>query len=209
MRTVCLVVLSLLVLGLGAIDPAEAYTPPARTVAEVATAIGYSRPGLSLGQRRAWAAALIGVAKKHRFDALTGWAIIHHESRWRPDAVSADGHDVGLGQIRVTLRKACADPASASCAAERQRMFDPATNMAVMGSAITAWRTLCKKTGKADLKHWLAGYGGYSRPPKTLCGRARVRSGKGWRWRDLPTPGPVRDIIQLRLRMIKRLARGK
>ena len=85
----------------------------------------------------------------------------------------------------------------------------------MMAAAISAWRKLCKrKIGKAPLmSQWLQGYGGYSRPPRILCGHKRVKVKQGkryrWVWRPTPVPKPVRDILQARKRMIRRLRKRR
>ena len=190
----------------------DAYRAPTRSVRQVAYAIGVTRPSASKAQRQAWAKILIRIAKAHNFDPLSGWAIIAHESHWRPNAVGSDGEDIGLAQVRYTASATCKkDPEGKPCLAYRASLFDPATNMARMAFAITAWRKLClKKIGKAPLmSQWLQGYGGYSRPPRILCGHKRVkRKVKGryrWVWRPTPIPKPVQDILDMRHRMIRRL----
>lgn len=189
-----------------------AYRAPRRSVSDVAYAIGKTRPKLALEQRRQWAKLLIKQATKHNFDPLSGWAIIAHESHWNPRAVSADGKDIGLAQIRYTMSRACRDDRdSDACERSKQALFSPAVNMARMAGAITAWRKLCKKKiGKGPLmSQWLQGYGGYSRPPKRLCGHKRVRvKRKGrwrWVWRPTKVPAPVARILRMRKRMIKQL----
>lgn len=192
--------------------PAHPYTAPTRTVKQVSHAIGTVRK-VSDKQRSAWARILIRVAKKHNFDPLSGWAIIAHESRWRPGAVSADGHDIGLAQIRYTLRRACReDRDSKACKQQKQALFDPAVNMAAMAEAITSWRKLCKKvTGKAPLmSQWLQGYGGYSRPKKgIMCGHKKVRRKGKVVWVPTKVPREVKRILQARRRMIRRLRKKR
>jgi hypothetical protein len=185
---------------------ASGYVAPSRRVDDVAYAIGRSRPDFAPLRRQRLASLLIAVAREHNFDALTGWAIIDHESRWRADAVGPDGEDIGLAQIRYTQSRACrAERDSDACRARRAALMDPAVNIRAMGGAIRAWRELCEeRTGIApDMRHWLAGYGGYSRPARQiLCGRERVRTARGWRWRELPTPKAVADIVSARKAMI-------
>lgn len=205
--------LSLLVGALVLVStPALPYTAPTRSVAQVSYAIKRVRKA-SARQREAWAKILIRVADKHNFDPLSGWAIIAHESRWRPGAVSADGHDIGLAQIRYTLRGACReDRDSKACERQKQALFDPAVNMAAMAGAITAWRKLCKKvTGKAPLmSQWLQGYGGYSRPKQgIICGHKKVRRKGKVVWVPTKVPKEVRRILQARKRMIRRLRKER
>jgi hypothetical protein len=59
------------------------------------------------------------------------------------------------------------------------------------------------------MKNWLAGYGGYSRPKQHIfCGRKRVRTKRGYWWKDLPTPKPIADIIAARKAMIRKLKKN-
>ena len=194
-----------------AVDAGATYAAPRRSIRQLTYAIGTTRPELPEARRRALAKMLLDVAKRHNFDPLSGWAIIDHESRWRANAIGPDGEDIGLAQIRYTEHAACRrDRSSPGCAARRAALMDPAVNMAAMGAAISAWRSLCTKvTGKApDMRHWLAGYGGYSRPEQNIyCSRRKVRSGKGWRWQELKTPKAVEDILAARKAMIRQLQR--
>jgi len=192
---------------------AEPYRAPRRTVGQVAHAIGVTRPRATLAQRVAWAKILIRISTAHNFDPLSGWAIIAHESHWRPGAIGSDGEDIGLAQVRYTASTVCKkDLDGEACLAYRASLFDPATNMGRMAYAISAWRKLCrKKIGKSPLmSQWLQGYGGYSRPPRILCGHKRVRvKRKGqyrWVWRPTPIPQPVQDILDMRRAMIRRLS---
>lgn len=186
-----------------------AYVAPRRSLKQLAHAIDVSRPGMADGKRQALARLVIDVAKAHNFDPLSGWAIIDHESRWDPKAISADGQDIGLAQIRYTVQRPCVeDRDSEACEAVKERLLDPAVNIRTMAGAISAWRKLCtEKMGKApDMRDWLAGYGGYSRPSEDIyCGHKRVRRGKGWVWKRLPTPKGVQEILDGRHRMIRRL----
>jgi hypothetical protein len=214
-RALAVAVLSLLFLTAGTVRDvhAKGYVAPTRSLAQVSHAISISNPSISKGKRSALAKLLIKVAKKHNFDPLSGWAIIDHESDWRPKAVGPDGEDIGLAQIRYTQSRVCRkDRDSKACQARRESLFDPAVNIGAMAHAITAWRELCeKKTGRApNMQNWLAGYGGYSRPKEGIfCGRKRVKTKKGVRWKELPVPTPVADIISARKSMIRRLRKDE
>ncbi len=192
---------------------AAGYQAPRRSVSQVAYAIGISRPGLADEKKTLFAKLLVEVAKQHNFDALSGWAIIDHESHWRADAVGPDGEDIGLAQIRYTTHKACReDRDSAACEARREALFDPAVNIRAMAGAITAWRELCERvTGKApNMTNWLAGYGGYSRPAEGIyCGRKKVKTARGERWQELPVPKAVLDIVAARKDMLRRLQKER
>lgn len=118
-----------------------------------------------------YATALQQEAKEHDFDPLTGVAIIHRESRWIPSAVSPDGEDHGLAQIRARYIGACRndpDPVhtpSEACARVKQSLLDGVYNIRVMATLITRNRELCKaKTGTAQFDQWLASYEGRNYP---------------------------------------------
>jgi hypothetical protein len=188
-----------------------------RSAAAVARAIALGAGGAALGRdtRLRYAKALIAVARDHNFDPFTGVAIIEHESRWRSSAVSADGEDLGLAQIRARFRSGCrSDPdpvraPSAACQRTRASLLDPVVSMRAMGSAITSWRKLCssksKGTGRPALLHrWLAGYGGMHRPSQGLrCGQRKVKG----RWRDVPLRPGVRWIRDHRRYLLRKLRR--
>lgn len=146
-----------------------------RPLAVIVAAILLSRPTLPVAEATRYARILADEAKKHDFDPLTGVAIIHFESRWRPSAVSADGEDWGLGQIRARHLAACRaddDPLgnpSDACRAAKQTLLVPEVNIRHMAAIISANRELCKeKVGSADLPRWLAGYEGLSRPSRDV-----------------------------------------
>jgi hypothetical protein len=190
-----------------------------RSASTVAWAIGAGPGGSALGKpvRLAYAKALLDVAREHNFDPFTGVAIIEHESRWRAGAVSRDGEDYGLAQIRARFRAGCnddADPVNApdaACKAAKARLLNPIASMKAMGHAISLWRTLCKSnkrgTGRAALLHrWLAGYGGMHRPSRGIrCGQRKVRG----QWRDLPMRKGVRWIVDHRKSLIRKLKRRR
>lgn len=111
--------------------------------------------------------ALQQAAQQHDFDPLTGVAIIHHESRFTPHAISPNKEDYGLAQIRARFVEECRkdkDPLrrpSAACAAAKQRLLDPNANIRRMAEIITYNKSFCKrKTGSDDLARWLASYQG-------------------------------------------------
>lgn len=190
-----------------------------RSAKTVSWAIGAAPGGSALSKelRGRYAGWLIGVARDHNFDPFTGVAIIEHESRWRASAVSDDGEDYGLGQVRARFRKGCrddADPVNApdeECQAAKARLLNPLAAMKAMGHAISLWRTLCKSTkrgtGRPALLHrWLAGYGGMHRPKAGLrCGQRKVKG----RWRDQRLPTGVRWIVNHRKALLRKLRRRR
>ena len=142
-----------------------------RALQLIVSAILLSRPSMPLPEARRYAHVLQEEAARHAFDPLTAVAIVHFESRWHPGAVSPDGEDYGLGQIRARWFGACrsdADPVrdpSPGCQAAKAALLAGEINLRRMAVIISANRELCKeKTGAADLPRWLAGYEGLNFP---------------------------------------------
>jgi hypothetical protein len=148
-----------------------------------------------------FATALLEQAKVHDFDPLTGVAMIFHESSFNPRAVSRNGEDYGLAQIRARFIGGCkhtqspvANP-TPECRQEKERLLDPEENIRVMAELITRHRAFCrKKVGTTAFARWLASYQGRN--------DARLK-----RWCK-PGPGTWK-IIEFRSQLIRRLyARG-
>ena len=142
-----------------------------RALQVIVSAILLSRPSMPLPEVRRYAHVLQEEAAKHAFDPLTVVAIVHFESRWSPGAVSPDGEDYGLGQVRARFWGACrgdADPVndpSPACRATKATLLSGEHNLRRLSTIITANRELCKeKIGNADLPRWLAGYEGLNFP---------------------------------------------
>ena len=179
-----------------------------RSIPVIVWAIGQSQPSMPAKQLTSYAQVVQDEAKKHDIDPFTIVAIVHNESRWRASAVSPDGEDFGLGQIRARYRKGCrpdipaAQDSSPSCSVVKANLLNGASNIRSMANTITAWRTKCRKvTGrKALLVRWLHGYGGMTKPGKgTWCNQTKIKG----RWRDLPTPSKLKPILSYRLRLIR------
>jgi hypothetical protein len=138
-----------------------------RPLAAIAFAIRFAHPEVSDSDAQRFAMSLQQAAQQHEFDPLTGVAIIHHESRFRPHAVSRDKEDYGLAQIRARYIGECRkdrDPLrrpSPACVLEKQRLLDPNANIRRMAELIAYHRGLCRrKVGSADTSRWLASYQG-------------------------------------------------
>jgi hypothetical protein len=117
------------------------------------------------------AKAIERAAKVAHVSALELVALVEHESHFRRSAVSPDGEDYGLAQVRARHRPACRkDLLSADCRDEKARLQNPAYNLAIIGRTIwhvkkgNAWK---KKRSAAV---WLAALAGTSnlRHPKVL-----------------------------------------
>lgn len=144
-----------------------------RPLTVIIAAMQLSRPGIPAEEATRYASALQYQAKEHGFDPLTGVALIHRESRWFPRAVSPDGEDHGLAQIRARFIGACRtdpDPVNApseACEAVKRSLLDGVYNIRVMATLITRNREHCRaKTGTALFDQWLASYEGRNYPGK-------------------------------------------
>jgi hypothetical protein len=164
-------------------------------------------PGMGRSTADGYGRLLTAEASRHGFDALDAAALICHESRWRAGAVSPDGEDFGLGQIRARYVGACvldSDPVghpSPGCVAVKATLLDGSSNIRRMADLIMRWTKVCRrKAGSGRARQWLAGYGGMSRPSESRwCGRRRQAT----RWVEETEP-KVQEILTLR----RRLARG-
>jgi hypothetical protein len=182
-----------------------------RSVFIITWAISLSQPSMSTAQRTSYAKIVREQAQKHRIDPFTLVAIIHHESRWRPNAVSRDGEDHGLGQIRARFEKACrkdADPVKApspGCKRAKMSLLNGTYNIRRMAGHIANWRKTCRKiTGQPALfKRWLHGYGGMGKRSHRgwvqICGQRPTKKG----WVDIPVRRQLRNIMNYRKRLIR------
>lgn len=173
--------------------------PVFRSIAAIVWAIRFAHPEVSEDAATTYATALQLEAQRHDFDPLTGVAIIHHESRFTPRAVSRDGEDYGLAQVRARHFGACRkdrDPRrrpSETCRAVKESLLDPAVNIRIMAELITTHRKLCrKKAGNDNLPRWLASYQGRN-------------SIKEDRW-CVPGDG-THSVIRYRDRLVREVAR--
>ena len=148
-----------------------------RTIAAIAVAIRFGHPNVSEEDATRYAVALQAAAVENEFDPLTGVAIIHRESQFHPRAMSKDGEDFGLAQVRARYIGACKldrDPKrrpSAACQAVKESLLDAEENIRVMGQLITGHRKLCRqKAGHSRQLGWLASYqGSNSRKENRWC----------------------------------------
>jgi hypothetical protein len=138
-----------------------------RSLATIIFAIRFGHPEVNDADAMRYAVALQAEAQRNDFDPLTGVSIIHRESRFHARAVSPDGEDFGLAQVRARHIGACKNDKnprsrpSAACQAMKQQLLEPEENISVMGELIAGHRKICKqKAGKASLLGWLASYQG-------------------------------------------------
>ena len=138
-----------------------------RTFAVIAAAIELSQPKLEAADTERYAKALQEQAVVHDFDPLTGVAIIHFESGFDQKALSKNGEDHGLAQIRARYIGACKkdpnpkDAPGPACRAVKKKLLDGVENIKVMAQLITQNRKFCKrKVGSTKFARWLASYQG-------------------------------------------------
>lgn len=179
-----------------------------RPIPVIVAAILLSQPRMDPARARSYARTLQQEAVEHRFDPFTGVAIVHYESRWRAGAISRDGEDLGLAQVRARYVGACRkDPSPVrapgrACRAVRGRLLEPHTSLRHMAAAITHWRRYCRRrTGRPALfARWLSGYQGYEGRPGVTCNQVRRRG----RWRDLPAPSLTLRVMRYRRQLVRR-----
>lgn len=172
-----------------------------RTIAIIVAAIEMSQPKLEDSEKRRYAEALQAEARDHDFDPLTGVAIIHFESSFNQEAISRNGEDYGLAQIRARYIGACKkdpnpkDAPGPGCREVKRQLLDGVENIRVMADLITQNRAFCKKkTGSNKFARWLASY----------QGRNNVRK-KQW---CKPGDGTYR-VMRYRTKLLEQLAKRK
>jgi hypothetical protein len=142
-----------------------------RTLQAIVAAIQLAAPGVPDPDAFRFARALREQAQVHDFDPFTAVAVIHSESRFNPLAISPDGEDYGLGQIRARYIGACkqadspVDYPTDGCIAQKQRLLDPEENIRILAEMISRHRDLCqRKVRSVKFQHWLASYQGRNDP---------------------------------------------
>lgn len=175
-------------------------------LAVIIAALHLANPTLSKPVRQNMAKTIAIEAERAHVDPLLMVAVFWHESGVRRGAVSKDGEDYGLGQIRARFIGACRhdeDPVhnpSEECLAVKASLLDANYNIRVTAQVISKWRKTCRETtGTKALPHrWLSGYAGESRSG-AMCGQRKV----GGRWRDLPQSSRVRNMLRLHKRLLQ------
>ena len=142
-----------------------------RPLAMIVAAILLTRPEMPKEQAEGFARVLRDEARARNFDPLTAVAMVHFESGWHPEVVSANGEDYGLGQVRARFIGACKDDAdpldapSPECKAVKQSLLDAETNLRAMAQLISDNKKLClARVKSAALPRWLASYQGLNFP---------------------------------------------
>jgi transglycosylase-like protein with SLT domain len=165
-------------------------------------ALGLSHPG-------DYEKAIQEGSKALKIDPLMVVEIMWHESRMHEKAISKDGEDYGLTQIRARYRPGCLldkDPVHApskACAQEKQKLLNGAYNLQAMFEAIGTWISVCKKkTGFISEESYLWAYSGLNRPKQgKWCGYQQTAAG----WVRLPIPSVVKQFLAGRRAMRLRL----
>lgn len=179
-----------------------------RSVAVIAWAISFASPSLPKNVAHSYAKTIRAEARNHHIDPFTIISIIRHESRFRASAISSDGEDYGLGQIRARFLKACrkdknpVHAPSPKCKVAKMRLLHGPANIRHLAGAISQWRKTCRRiTGKPALfARWLHGYGGMGNLRRNkICGMKKTRG----KWRDIPVRRLLKNIIQYRLRLVR------
>ena len=173
------------------------------------------------GQKaKTYAPILQEVGKKHRLDPATLIVLIDGESHWNPGLVNSIGC-IGLGQHCLQYQyKFCQKGSNynkAQCDAKKAPYFSGPFNLRATARAITTNRKFCnKKTNKrtkasrSQWRHWLPSYGGYNSPKRGIwCGQKRVKTKRGYRWRNVPIPKRIKMYMAKRVQIIKAVSRRR
>ena len=167
------------------------------TLHAIALAIALLAPWVGKPNRARYAAMIHREARAAGVDPFELVAIYRHESHFNPRA--ENGSCRGLGQV---CPPECHDPHEPRCLERQAALLDPATNIRISARALQSWKKLClKKTGRADFKHRMSGYGGLD-GHGIVCGQRMKRTrGGGVRWVDAPTPRVVLEVLALKKKL--------
>ncbi len=129
-----------------------------------------------------------------RVDPFLVRAVIEHESHGREAAINPSSKCIGLMQICPWTLSACrAAPEGDLCATAKARLLGGEANIHLGAQRLAEWGAFCRKrTGRAEHRHVLSGYGGTDGRGIT-CGQRRV----GGRWRDVPTHKVVAEVLAI------------
>lgn len=129
-----------------------------RSAVVVAAAIALVAPSMPTAKREQYARLLVAEGRREGVDPLLVVAIVEHESRWRKGAVSKDGEDFGLGQLRARFLPECRTLASARCVSLKSRLTrDAAFNLRRTVRVLGDWRRACRPATETRM---VAGYSG-------------------------------------------------
>lgn len=155
---------------------------------------------------------ILAEARRRDIDPMLVVALVEHESRWRPGAISPNGEDFGLGQIRGRYERPClkdfdpiGDP-SILCDEARTRLLDGTYNLKRTIAALAENRKLCRRILKQKVSQasLLASYGGMNNPSgQVWCGHKKT----GRRWVKLPIHPALKEILDLQSRLHRQLSK--
>lgn len=113
-----------------------------RTIAALIAIIATANPSLPIATQAKLARTLARVSHAAHFAPTEIAKLISSESRWHPEAVSPDGLDVGLGQIRTKVQHI-----------SRRTLLNPYLNIKYTVKIANRWRRKCGV-------NWIRGYKG-------------------------------------------------
>jgi hypothetical protein len=170
--------------------------------------------GVSGARAKTYAPVLQELGKKHHIDPATLIVLVAGESGWREGTVNHLGC-VGLGQHCVSAlygfcRKGT-EYDKVRCDAKISQLKNGVYNLRATAAAISKNRAFCNdktnkrsKKSRSQWRHWLPSYGGYNSPSKGIwCGQKRVKTKRGWRWRNVPVPKRIAKYMKERTRLIR------
>lgn len=112
-------------------------------ISSVLAIILAANPGLPPAVRAQYARALHAECTRYGLSSTVVARLITSESRWRPRAVSPDGRDIGLGQVRLLRGRP-----------GKRELLDPAVNLKWTVRIAAQWKRVCGDK-------WISGYKGY------------------------------------------------
>jgi len=189
-----------------------------RSIPFIIAALG--QVGVTGQKAKSYAPLLQQECKKHHIDPVTLIVLIDGESGWNPSKVNHIGC-IGLGQHCLQYQlKVCQQGASynkAKCDAKKAPYFNGPFNLRATASSITTNRNFCNektnkrtKKSRSQWRHWLPSYGGYNKPKQGVwCGQKRMKTKRGYRWRNVAIPKRIVQYMKKRKRIIRNLRRKR
>lgn len=180
------------------------------TAAALSAVLQFVAPHLGEDVNKNYTHIVLTESRKRSIDPLLVVALVEHESHWRAGAISEDGEDFGLGQIRGRYEPACVkefDPVgdpSTPCEEARMRLLDGSYNLKRTIATLAENRKLCRRILKQKVSQAsvLASYGGMNNPDAQVwCGHKKM----GRRWRQLPVRQELKEILDLQSRLRRQL----
>lgn len=180
------------------------------TAAALSAVLHFVAPHLGEDVNIKYTHTILTESRKRSIDPLLVVALVEHESHWRAGAISDDGEDFGLGQIRGRYEPACVkefDPVgdpSTPCEEARMRLLDGSYNLKRTIATLAENRKLCRRILKQKVSQasLLASYGGMNHPDEQVwCGHRKA----GRRWQELPVRKELKEILDLQSHLRRQL----